>query len=48
MTRSEVEGKCQDLLQDVLGKDRANSLIGATWALEKVKSVRELRSLLSA
>jgi hypothetical protein len=48
MTRSEVEVKCQDLLQDVLGKDRTNSLIGATWALEKVQFVRELRSLLSA
>ena len=48
MTRSEVEVKCQDLLQGVLGKDRANLLIGTIWALEKVQSVRELRSLLSS
>jgi 2-methylcitrate dehydratase PrpD len=48
MTRTEIEVKCQDLLQDVLGKDRANSLIGTIWAVEKVQSVRELRPLLSA
>jgi len=48
MTRSEVEVKCQDLLQDVLGKDRSNSLIGTVWGLEKVQSMRELRPLLSA
>jgi 2-methylcitrate dehydratase PrpD len=48
MTRSEVEVKCLDLLQDVLGKDRSNSLIGAIWGLEKVQSMRELRPLLSA
>ena len=48
MTRSEVEVKCQDLLQDVLGKDRTNSLIETIWALEKVQSVRDLRPLLSA
>jgi hypothetical protein len=48
MTRSEVEVKCQDLLQDVLGKDRSNSLIGTIWGLEKMQSMRELRPLLSA
>ena len=48
MTRKEVEVKCQDLFQDVLGKERAASLIETVWALEKVKSMRELRSLLSA
>jgi 2-methylcitrate dehydratase PrpD len=48
MTRSEVEVKCQDLLQDVLGKDRSNSLIGTIWGLEKMQSMRDLRPLLSA
>ncbi len=48
MIRDEVELKCLDLLQDVLGKDRANSLIGTVRALEEVQSMRELRSLLSA
>jgi len=48
MARCEIEAKCQDLLQDVLGKDRANSLIGIIWAVDKLQSVRELRPLLSA
>ena len=48
MTRAEVETKCLDLLQDVLGKSRSESLIRTTWEVEKVKSVRNLRPLLSA
>lgn len=48
MTREEVRVKCQDLFQDVLGKERAASLIEKVWALEKVQSMRELRPLLSA
>jgi 2-methylcitrate dehydratase PrpD len=48
MTRGDVEGKCRDLLQDVLGKDRSDSLIRTVWGIEKVESVRELRPLLSA
>jgi hypothetical protein len=48
MTRKEVEVKCQDLFQDVLGKERAASLIETVRALERVKSMRELRPLLSA
>jgi 2-methylcitrate dehydratase PrpD len=48
MTRAEVETKCLDLLQDVLGKSRSESLIRTTWEVEKVKSVRDLRPLLSA
>ena len=48
MTRKEVEVKCQDLFQDVLGKERAASLIETVRSLEKVKSMRELRPLLSA
>ncbi len=46
MTREEVEVKCQDLLQDVIGKDRSDSLIRTIWGLEKVLSMRELRPLL--
>jgi 2-methylcitrate dehydratase PrpD len=48
MTRKEVEVKCQDLFQDVLGKERAVSLIETVWALEKVKFMRDLRPLLTA
>jgi hypothetical protein len=48
MTRAEVETKCQDLLQDVLGKSRSESLIRTIWEVEKVKSLRDLRPLLSA
>ena len=48
MTRQEVEVKALDLLQDVLGKDRSEALVRSIWGVEKIKSVRELRSLLSA
>lgn len=48
MIRDEVEAKSLDLLQDVLGTERANSLIRTIWGLDKVKSARELRPLLSA
>jgi 2-methylcitrate dehydratase PrpD len=48
MTRDEVEMKSLDLLQDVLGVDRAKALIQAIWALDRLKSVRELRPLLCA
>jgi 2-methylcitrate dehydratase PrpD len=48
MTRAEVETKGLDLLQDVLGKSRSESLIRTIWEVEKVKSVRDLRLLLSA
>jgi len=48
MTRSEVEVKCRDLLRDVLGTDRSEALIQTIWGVESVRSVRELRPLLSA
>jgi 2-methylcitrate dehydratase PrpD len=48
MTRDELEAKSLDLLQDVLGAERANSLVRTIWGLDKVKSARELRPLLSA
>jgi 2-methylcitrate dehydratase PrpD len=47
MTRAEVEAKCLDLLHDVLGRSRSESLIRTVWEVEKVKSVRDLRPLLS-
>lgn len=46
MTREEVEVKSLDLLRDVLGTERANSLIRTIWELDKVESVRNLRPLL--
>jgi 2-methylcitrate dehydratase PrpD len=48
MTRSEVEAKSLDLLQDILGSDRAKKLIDSIWAIDRLKSVQELRHLLSA
>jgi len=47
MTRAEIQTKSLDLLQDVLGTKRANSLIGSIWGLDKMNSVRDLRPLLS-
>ena len=46
MTRQEVETKALDLLPDVLGEDRARSLVSAVWDLDGNASVRELRPLL--
>lgn len=48
MTRDEVEAKALDLIKDILGKERANFLIKAIEELDQLKSVRELRQLLSA
>lgn len=48
MTRSEIEIKCLDLIESVLGVQRARSLVESIWALDRVKSVRELRPYLSA
>jgi 2-methylcitrate dehydratase PrpD len=46
MTRAEIETKSQDLLQDVLGTKRANSLIKSIWELDNMNSMRDLRPLL--
>ncbi len=46
MTRAEVEAKSLDLLAPVLGKQRAQKLCNAVWALEKLKDARLLRPLL--
>ena len=48
MTRAEVETKAYDLIAPILGKTRAKKLITSIWTLEKVKSVRKLKDLLTA
>lgn len=46
MPREEVIAKARDLVTPVLGADRCGKLIEATMNLDRVKSVRELRTLL--
>jgi 2-methylcitrate dehydratase PrpD len=46
MTREEVIQKCRDLVEPVLGKANCTTLIDKIFALEKVKDIRELRSVL--
>jgi len=46
MTREEVIQKCRDLVEPVLGKDNCTNLIDKIIGIEKVKDVRELRSVL--
>ena len=46
MTREEVIQKCRDLVEPVLGKDDCTSLIDKIIGIEKVKDIRELRSVL--
>jgi len=48
MTTEEVAKKCRELFIPVLGKERSDKLIDKIWNLEKVKNVRELRTLLSS
>ena len=47
LTSDEVEAKERDLLTGVLGQERTDQLIAAIWDLESLKSVRDLRPLLS-
>ena len=47
MTRDEVEAKALDLLEPVLGPDRARALVAAIWEAEAIGDVRELRPLLA-
>ena len=47
LTRDEVEAKERDLLTGVLGQEKTNQLIAAIWDLESLKSVRDLRPLLT-
>ena len=46
MTRAEVDVKSYDLIAPVSGKARARKLCDAVWNLEKVRDVRQLRTLL--
>ncbi len=46
MTREEVEQKCRDLVEPVLGKANCTALIDKVFGLENVKDVRELRGVL--
>ena len=46
MTREEVIQKCHDLVEPVLGKENCNNLVDKIIGIEKVKDIRELRSVL--
>jgi 2-methylcitrate dehydratase PrpD len=46
MTRAEVDAKGYDLMAPVIGNSRARRLCDALWNLERIKDVRQLRSLL--
>ena len=46
MTREEVIQKCRDLVEPVLGKENCNNLVDKIIGIEKVKDIRELRSVL--
>ena len=48
MTRAEVETKAYDLIAPILGKARAKKLITTIWTLEKVKTMRTLKTFLTA
>lgn len=48
MSDREIEQKCTDLIQPVLGPERTKNLIDQVWNLERVKNMRDLRPLLSA
>jgi 2-methylcitrate dehydratase PrpD len=47
MTTVEVEEKCIELLEPVIGVGRTRQLIERVWTLENVRSMRELRPLLN-
>ena len=46
MARAEVDAKGYDLMAPVLGRDRARKLCDAIWNLDRLKDVRNLRTLL--
>lgn len=48
MTRDDVDAKVMDLVQPVLGRQRARVLCNSIWDIEKVCDVTELRRLLQA
>jgi 2-methylcitrate dehydratase PrpD len=47
MSDEEIEQKCRDLMEPVLGGERTSNLIDRIWNLENVKSIRDLGPLLS-
>ena len=48
MTRDEVDAKCYDLMEPIIGKKRARKLCDAVWSLERLRDIRALRPLLRA
>ena len=46
MTRAEVVDKARDLIDPVLGPDKAAKLVDVVFNLERLRSIRELRPLL--
>ncbi len=46
MTRDEVVQKCRDLVEPVVGRANCRNLINKVLGIEKVRDVRELRSVL--
>src|SRR5262249_22707073 len=48
MTRAEGDEKAYHLLAPVLGSPRARELCDAVWGVERLSSMRTLRSLLKA
>jgi hypothetical protein len=46
MTREEVEQKARDLVEPVIGKANTSALVDKIFGIEKVKDIRELRSVL--
>jgi 2-methylcitrate dehydratase PrpD len=48
METAEVEDKARDLMEPVIGADRAGQLVKAVAALERMRRVTELRPLLQA
>jgi 2-methylcitrate dehydratase PrpD len=48
MTRKDVDEKCFDLIAGVVGAHKARKLLDNIWQLERLPSVRPLRSLLQA
>lgn len=46
MTRKDVDEKCFDLIAGVVGSRKARSLLDNIWRLDRLPSVRPLRSLL--
>jgi hypothetical protein len=46
MSREEVVAKARDLIAPILGAKKCDTLVEKLLALETVKDIRELRSLL--